>query len=121
MEARKYLQKLFDHESSIYIICRWFPSMYVFDYYNNYPELQKAIKCLITPDYSCVITAKKSTVLKRLDKREQFNLAMDIDEQLIKYKEAAKLLKYDIFDNDDEDSFNIIIERLSNEVLHLSN
>lgn len=120
IRAREILQSKFKDDDTIYIVARWFASIYVFDYYNNYSEMKLNIANLVLPDYSCIITANSKNIIDRLAMRNNFEISMNLEEQLMKYEEASKLLKYDMYINNDEHDLNNIINNILDKVMILN-
>lgn len=75
---------------------------------------------LVLPDYSCIITANSKNIIDRLAMRNNFEISMNLEEQLMKYEEASKLLKYDMYINNDEHDLNNIINNILDKVMILN-
>lgn len=120
IKAREVLQLRFNKDDTIYIIARWFASIYVFDYYNNYDEMKSNVSNLISPDYSCIITANGNNIINRLSERNNFELSMNLEEQLRRYEKAAKLFKYDMYVNDDKSDLDKVINNILSKIMNLT-
>lgn len=89
LQARVELQKEFAKYANI-ILVRWFPSMFTFDYKDSKDEFENAIKFLIKPDYTFIVTANEHKVRHRLKKRFSFSVQKDIKLQLEDFESYAK-------------------------------
>ena len=105
LNARKLIQKKFLAYENV-IICRWFASMYVFDYKKNLEKFLKDKKLLINPDYTIVIGCKLNLLLKRIKQRK------NLQEQLQDFKFIANYLQYDYMENNNSKDLKLILQKI---------
>ena len=111
LNARKLIQKKFLAYENV-IICRWFASMYVFDYKKNLEKFLKDKKLLINPDYTIVIGCKLNLLLKRIKQRKNFSLKKDLQEQLQDFNFIANYLQYDYMENNNSKDLKLILQKI---------
>lgn len=118
LEARLEIQRKYKLQTTNdnIIICRWFPSMYVFDYSNNYVKFKEDMKKLVNPDITFVIGASFINILKRKKSRIGFKFNRNILKQLIQYKKACEILNYKYYENNSICQRDEIVKRIVNSV-----
>ena len=102
-EARLILQQKYNltNNNQNVLICRWFPSMYVFDGRKDFADF-------VTPDYTFVILSPLDQLLERQKKRNNFKVQMPLAIQLEKFKEAVKVMDCICLQNKDVSDINYI-------------
>ena len=114
LDARLEIQKKYDFETAQndILVCRWFPSMYVFDYSGNYNKFKNDMKKLIAPDDTFVIGTSFINIIKRRKSRYGFKLSKSIIKQLFMYKRISKRLNYKYFINNTISQKERIVETI---------
>lgn len=120
LDARLEIQKKYNLASTKddIIICRWFPSMYVFDYSKDYLKFNMDIRNLIEPDFTFVIGASMFNLIKRQNSRTGFKLQKNIFEQLVLYKNIARKMKYKYYKNNNIKQKNRIVKEIIDTIVN---
>ena len=87
------------------LLCRWFPSMYVFDEVTNFSEFVK-------PNHTFVVLSSLNVLKQRQKLRDDFPVKMDLELQIAKFKSAAQFLNCRCVENNDENSLNDISNQI---------
>lgn len=106
-EARIKLQKkynLYDRKQNV-LICRWFPSMFVFDGVTDFKDL-------VVPDYTFVIICDLDKLLIRQGMRKHLDLKMSLSEQIEKFKQVGSVIDCHYVQNDSLRDLKTIASRI---------
>lgn len=116
LKTRKELQKhFFDDET--YLLIRWLPSMYVFDYYGDEKKFKKDSKYLVKPNLEYIILSKEDKIKERINKRENFKIAMSIEEQLKRYREYSQKFNCKLLNNEMEKDLLLIVNEILKDLI----
>ncbi len=106
-EARIKLQKnynLYDRNQNV-LICRWFPSMFVFDDVTEFNDL-------IVPDYTFVIICDLDNLVMRQGMRRHIDIKMRLSEQIEKFEKTVNIINCQCLKNDNLQDFKKIVNRI---------
>ena len=111
LHKRLFLQKeynLYDNHNKIIILLRWFPSMYIFDYYKNDEQFLIDSQKLIKPDVNVILCSRLSSIKKNLIERTNFKVCLSIEEQILRFEYFAR--KYEVDTMNFNNAYSYIVD-----------